>query len=67
MAGPGQRHGDVPQEPAVAVAVEGGGVPQVLRDAEERLADQERPEGEGQERHDQALVRVEPAEVDAMV
>ena len=30
---PGQRHGDVPQEAPVAVAVEGGGVPEVLRDA----------------------------------
>jgi hypothetical protein len=60
---PGERHRDARQEAPVAVAVHDGGVAQVARHAEERLTDQERTEGEREERRDEPLVAVGPAEV----
>ena len=59
----GEGDGDLPQEPQVADTVEGGGLPQVLGDREEHLADQERAERERQERHHQRLVGVDPVQV----
>ena len=62
MAGRASGHGDLPHEPQVADAVEGGRLPQVLGDGEEHLADQEGAEGEGEERHHERLVGVDPVE-----
>ena len=45
----GQRHGHPGHEPPVAVAVEGGRLLEVLRDLQERLAEQEGAEPGGQE------------------
>ncbi len=52
----GERHRDPGHEAPVAVAVERGRVLQVLRDLQERLAQQERTEAGREERHDQARV-----------
>ena len=59
---PQQRDGDVAEEAEVADAVDEGGVAEVLGQRQQRLAEQEDAEGAGEERHDEALVGVQPAE-----
>ena len=60
---PGERHRDPGHEPPVPVAVERRRVLEVARHLEERLAQQERAEAGGEERHREPLVRVVPTEV----
>ena len=58
-----ERDDDPPEEAPVAVPVEAGRFLEILRQREERLAEQERAEPGREERDDQALVRVDPAEI----